>query len=78
MIADHKRTKRHQSSGAITTEKNCPKVTEVVSSSVEAKKCDAELAKAMQKKSRTAQSLREASVVDAKGQRADAYPSEVT
>ena len=41
-----------------------------------ARKCDAELARATQKKQGTVQSLREASVVDAEGQRADAgHPS---
>ena len=47
-------------------------MTEVVHSSIEAKKCDAEPARATQKKPRTAQSLREASIVDAEGWRADA------
>ena len=85
MIANHRRTKRHQPSGAIAAENSCPEVTEVVSSSAEAKKCDAEPARATQKKPRVAQSLREASVADAEDQRAnaghpraDANPSKVT
>lgn len=78
MVVDHRRTKRHQLSGARATENHCPKVTEVVSSSAKAKKCDAELARATQRKSGVAQSLKEASVADAEGQSADADPSEVT
>ena len=67
MIANHRRTKRHQPSGAIATKNSCLEVTEVVSSSAEAKKCDTEPARATQKKSGVAQSLREANVVDTKG-----------
>ena len=40
MIADHRRTKRHQPSGAIAIE-NCPEVTEVVSSRAATRKGDA-------------------------------------
>jgi len=69
VIAYHRRTKRHQPSRAIAVENNCPKLTKVVSSSVEAKKCDIEPARATQKKLGAAQSLREASVADAEGQR---------
>jgi len=72
MIADHKRTKRHQSSTAIAAENNCPDMTKAVLSSAEAKKCDAEPTRATQRKPGAAQSLREASVADAEGQRADA------
>ena len=72
MIADHRRTKRHQPSGAIAAENCCPEVTEAISSSTETKKCDAEPARATQKKPGVAQSLREVSVADAEGQRADA------
>ena len=42
------------------------------------RKCDAEPTKAMQRKSGTAQSLKEANVADAEGQRADVDPSGVT
>jgi len=62
VIADHKRTKRYQPSGAIAAENSCPKLTEVVSSSAEAKKCDVEPARATQKKLGAAQSLKEASI----------------
>ena len=72
MIADHRRTKRHQPSGAIAEENSCPEVTKVVSSSAEAKKCDVELARATQRKPGATQSLSEASVADAEGHRADA------
>ena len=71
MIANHRRTKRNQPSGAIAAENHCPEVTVVVSNSAEAKKCDIEPTRATQKKTGTAQSLRKASVVDAGGQRAD-------
>ena len=84
MIADHRRTKRHQPSEAIVAENSGPKVTEVVSSSAEAKKCDTEPTKATQKKLGAAQSLQEASVAVAESQRAyaghpraDADPSGV-
>ena len=50
MIADHRRTKRHQLSGAIAIENNCPEVTKAISSNAEAKKCDIEPTRAMQKK----------------------------
>jgi len=71
VIANHRRTKRNQPSGAIAAENNCPEVTEVVYRSAEARKCDTEPTRATQKKTGTAQSLRKASVVDAGGQRAD-------
>ena len=45
MIADQRRTKRHQPSGAIATKNSCPEVTEAVSSSAAAKKSDAEPAR---------------------------------
>ena len=57
MIANHRRTKGHQLSGAIAAENSCPEVIEVVSSSAEARKYDAEPARATQKKPGTAQSL---------------------
>jgi len=37
VIADHRKTKRHQWSGAIAAENNYPEVTKVVSSNAEAK-----------------------------------------
>jgi len=71
VIADHRKTKGHQPSGAITTKNSCPKVIEAVSSRVEAKKCDVKPARAMQRKLGVAQSLRKASVADAEGHMAD-------
>ena len=70
-MAGHRRTKRHQPSGAIALENNCHEVTKVVSSSAEAKKCDAEPARATQNKPGAAQSLREVSIANAEGQRAN-------
>ena len=78
MIPDHKRNKRHKSSRAIAAENSCPEVTEVVSSNAKAKKCDAEPARAMQKKLGVAQSIREASIANTGHPRADADPSGVT
>ena len=51
-------------------------MTKVVSSNAEAKECDAEPARATQRKPGVVQSLREAIVVDAEGQRADAGASQ--
>jgi len=51
MIADHRRTKRHQLSRAITTENNGPEVIDTVSSNTEAKECDTEPTRATQRKS---------------------------
>ena len=41
MIADRRRTKRHQPSGAIAAENNCPEVTKVVFSRATTRKGDA-------------------------------------
>ena len=72
MIANHRRTKRHQPSKAITVENSYPEVTKVVSSSAKDKECDTEPTRATQRKPGAAQSLREASVADTEGHRADA------